>query len=306
MAQENESFRCGMVSIIGRPNVGKSTLLNCILEEKVAIVSIVPQTTRHQIKGIYNDKRGQIIFVDTPGVHHSKDNLGRLMNTLSEDTAQQTDCIIHLVDTSEATGREEEMVVRRLKDIRVPIIVGLNKIDLKGKYVDQYIELWEKIKGQPIQAISSLVLLPLSGKTGFHIDKLLEILFELLPQGPALYPQDTLCDFPQKLALADIIREKLFWLMREEIPHSLAVLVEEMTPRKKGLVYIKAQILVERKSQKEIVIGKKGQILKKVGTLARGELEELLGKKVFLDLEVRLEENWRDNNSILQELGYNY
>ena len=304
MSQDTENnFRCGMVSIVGRPNVGKSTLLNRILNEKIAIVSKVPQTTRHQIRGIYTDTRGQIIFVDTPGLHKPKDSLGQWMNVTSEDTMKEADCIVHLVDSSEPTGKEEEMVVSRLKEINVPIIVGLNKIDLKGKYVDQYIALWEKTKGQPINTLNSMTLLPLSSKTGFNTDKLLDILFGLLPKGPALYPSDTISDMPQKLAVADIIREKLLWVMREEVPHSLAVIVEEMTPRKEKLIYVRAVILVERESQKEIVIGKKGMVLKKVGTLARDELESLLQSKIFLDLYVKSEKNWRDNVSILKELG---
>ena len=175
---------------------------------------------------------------------------------------------------------------------------------MKRKYVDEYIELLEKTRNRPINELESLTLLPLLGKTGFNIDKLIEILFGVLPRGPALYPMDVISDTPQRLAVADIIREKLFWVMRQEIPHALAVIVEEMTPKKGKLLYIRAIIFIERESQKHIVIGKKGQILKKVGTLAREELETLLKTKVFLDLHVRLEENWRDNDSLLEELGY--
>lgn len=302
-SQKND-FRCGFVSIVGRPNVGKSTLLNCILKEKVAIVSTIPQTTRTQIRGVYSEKRGQIIFIDTPGLHRPKDGLGKWMNRACEETLVDADCIIHLVDTSEPTGEEEDMVVARLNNVKTPVIIGLNKIDLKGKYVPEYIALWEKTKGKPMNAIDSLILLPISSKTGFNVDKLLEIIFEFLPIGEALYPQDALSDMPQGMAIADIVREKLFWAMRDEIPHSLAVIVEEMTKRKKDLLYLRINILVERESQKEIVIGKGGSVLKKVGTLARAELEKLMDARVFLDLNVKVEPNWRNNEILLQDMGY--
>jgi len=306
MNEEKEDFRSGMVAIIGRPNVGKSTLLNYILKEKVAIVSSIPQTTRHRIKGIYNDERGQIVFLDTPGLHVPKDMLGKRMNWAAKETIKDADCIIHLVDTSEATGVEEELVVNALKRVKKPVILGLNKIDLKGKYVDEYIALWEKVKGKPVTEFRNFILLPLSGKTGYYIDKLLGVIFEHLPKGPALYPEDILSDVPQKLAVGDIIREKLFWMMRQEIPHSLEVVVNEIKQKKNNILYVSAEIFIERESQKSIVIGKKGEVLKKVGTLAREELEGLLGKKVFLDLYVRLERKWRENESLLTELGHDF
>lgn len=306
-------FRCGAVSIIGRPNTGKSTLLNCLVKEKLAIVSAVAQTTRYRIRGIYNEERGQIIFIDTPGLHLGKDRLDKLMNTSSLDSIQTADCIIHLVDTSRPTGKEEQMVVENLKGVKVPVILGLNKIDLKGRYVPEYIDLWERIKGRPctemvqgrpVTELDSLVILPLSATKGINIERLLDLLFERLPKGETLYPRDTLSDVPQKLMMADVIREKLFNLLREEIPHSLAVAIEEMTPRKKNVLYLRAVILVERESQKEIVIGKKGEVLKQAGSLARRELEEILEKKIFLELYVRFQKGWRNNEMVLQELGY--
>lgn len=298
-----KDFRCGVVSIVGRPNVGKSTLLNAIVKEKIAIVSTVPQTTRTQIRGIYSEKRGQIIFIDTPGLHKSKDHLGQMMNRASSQTMGDADCLIHLVDTSEPTGMEEDMVVSQLKTAKAPIILGLNKIDLKGKYVDQYIALWEKAKGIPVTEMDFLTLLPMSGKTGFHIEKLLSVIFEKLPIGPALYPMDTISDVPQQLAIADIVREKLFWIMREELPHSLAVITTDVNKKKKGLLYIRIEILVDHESQKEIVIGKKGEILKKIGTQARKELEGLLDSKVFLELFVKVKKHWREDDRLLKEMG---
>ncbi len=303
---QNENFRCGVVSIIGRPNVGKSTLLNAIVKEKIAIVSLVPQTTRTKIRGIYSEKRGQIIFIDTPGLHKSKDRLGQMMNHASQQTMGDADCLVHLVDTSEPTGLEEEMVVSQLKTAKAPIILGLNKIDLKGKYVDQYIALWEKAKGIPVTEMDFLTLLPMSGKTGFHIEKLLDVIFEKLPVGPALYPMDTVSDVPQQLAIADIVREKLFWIMREELPHSLAVITTDVNKKKKGLLYIRIEILVDHESQKEIVIGTKGEILKKIGTQARKELEGLLNSKVFLELFVKVKKHWRDDDSLLEAMGFEF
>lgn len=299
-----KDFRCGMVSIIGRPNTGKSTLLNALVDEKIAIVSSVPQTTRNRIRGIYNDKNGQIIFVDTPGLHLPQDRLGTRMNSAAEGAMHEADCIIYLVDANKPVGPEEEMIVNRLKNIKVPVILGLNKIDLNGKRADEYISLWEKIKGKPISEMKSFILLPLSGKNCFNIDKLIGIIFEFLPLGPALYPTDIVSDMPQRMAIADIIREKLFEMMRDELPHSLAVNVEEIALKQKETTYIRAEILVERDSQKEIVIGKEGQVLKKVGTLARIELEELLESKVFLDLHVKWQKKWRDDDTVLQDLGY--
>lgn len=301
-----EQQRCGIVSIVGRPNVGKSTLVNTILGEKISIVSRVPQTTRFRVRGIYTDERGQIVFIDTPGLHFSKDNLGELMNKASLEAIEGADCLIHLVDTSRRVGEEEENVVWNLQGLRQPIILGLNKIDLKGKYLPQYISLWEKTKKQKITEMKNFSMIVLSGLKGINRGDLLQIIFEYLPQGPFLYPQDIISDVPQKIAMADIIREKFFNLLREELPHALGVIIEDTRSLSKGGLNIKALVLVERDSQKEIVIGKKGEILKKVGTLARCELEELLEKKIFLELYVKAKRDWRNDPSSLEELGLDY
>ena len=270
----------------------------------MAIVSRVPQTTRHQIRGIYHDERGQIIFIDTPGIHQGKDRLDKLMNQSSFHAMEEVDCVIHLVDTSRRVGPEERMAVDRLKGLKAPVILGLNKMDLKGKFADEYISLWQDMKGEAFHDTRSFVIFPLSGKTGRNVDQLVNIIFEFLPPGPMLYPDDMTSDVPQKIAMADIIREKLFELMKEEIPHALSVIVESAVPKPKKVLYILAHILVERDSQKHIIIGKKGQMLKKVGTLARQELEKLLDKKIYLDLQVKVEKNWRDDTDILKEMGY--
>jgi GTP-binding protein Era len=302
--QENQDFRSGMVSIVGRPNVGKSTLLNTILDEKVSIVSKVPQTTRNRIRGIYNDERGQIVFIDTPGLVLGKDKLDRLLKKSSLGTINDVDCIVHLVDATEAVGEEEEEIVRRLNTVKAPVIVGLNKVDHHPKHMDQYIQLWQRIKNAPVQQIESLTLMALSGRDGTNVDKLLDVIFEKLPQGPAFYPIDTICDVPKKIVVADIIREKLFRILKQELPHSIAVIIELMQPKRKKIMHIKALILVERESQKEIVIGKNGAVLKKVGQQAREELEELLESKIFLETHVKMSKNWRDDTPLLQELGY--
>ena len=296
--------RCGVVSIVGRPNVGKSTLLNRIVGEKIAIVSRVPQTTRNQVRGIYNDERGQIIFIDTPGLHLGKDRLDKFMNQSASGTIEDADCIIYLVDASRAVGEEEQNVADRLKGVSSHIILGLNKIDLKGRNVAEYIALWEQVKGRPVNEIPNFTLLPLSGQRGTNIEKLIDVLFEHLPEGPLLYPADIVCDVPQKLVVADVIREKFFQILMQEIPHDLGVVIEDMRPIRKNTLNIKALILVERETQKSIVIGKNGQVLKKAGTQARQELEELLGTKVFLECHVKAQKRWRDNIVLLQDCGY--
>jgi GTPase len=299
-----DQFRCGMVSIVGRPNVGKSTLLNKIIGQKVSIVSKVPQTTRNQVRGIYHDERGQIVFIDTPGLVAGKDRLDKLLKQSSLRTMDGVDCIIHLVDAKDPPGFEEEQLVHGMKDLRVPVVLGLNKVDLGTKFIPQYIALWERKTGKPIPELKNFMMISLSGKKGTNIDQLLEILFERMPEGPALYPDDMVIDVPQKMVIADIIREKLLALLREEVPHSVAVFIEEMESQRNNLLHIRAVIMVDRESHKGIVIGKDGQVLKKIGTLAREELQSMLETKVFLELYVKTKKNWRDNNEILRDLGY--
>ena len=298
-------LKSGMVAIVGRPNVGKSTLLNAILGEKVSIVSDVPQTTRHQIRGILTCERGQNVFIDTPGIHAGRDKLDKYMNRASIGSIDSTDAVIHLVDASEKTGLEEKHVISRLNKCGKPIIVGLNKTDVtKGKFVPEYINLWEEIRGVPIQEMNDLTLLPLSALKGTNVKKLVDLLFEQMPQGELLYPEDAITDFPKRMAMADLVREKLFLLMREEIPHSIAVIIEGVKPKRGKVLHIRAAILVERESQKEIVIGKAGAVLKQVGTEARKDLEELVDSKVFLELFVKTSSNWRDDYSTLEVMGF--
>lgn len=297
-------LKSGMVTIIGRPNVGKSTLLNTLLGQKVAIVTQVPQTTRHQIRGILNEERGQIAFVDTPGLHLGRDRLDKYMNQSSMGTLEIADCVIYLVDTSRRIGKEEDNVAKHIKDIKAPIILALNKVDLGGKYFDEYIKFWEKVMGKSVHELENFTLIALSGKESKNIEELTGIIFDYLPEGDPLYPKDMVSDMPQKLAIAEIIREKLWELVREEIPHSLSVVVEDFRRVKGKTIHIKGLILIERDSQKSIVIGKNGQLLKTAGTKARYDLERLLGSRVFLDLYVKIDPKWRNDPATLQDLGY--
>ncbi|MBF0532882.1 MAG: GTPase Era [Candidatus Omnitrophica bacterium] len=301
--KKKPELRCGVAAIVGRPNVGKSTLLNKLVGEKVAIVTPVPQTTRNQIRGIFNDERGQIVFIDTPGFHQGRDQLDAHMNNASVGMIGETDVVIYLVDTSRRIGPEEEGIGSKVAQAKCPVILGLNKVDLKAPYMPEYIAFWEKLKGCSVQEMKNFTMVALSGEKGLNTEDLLSVVFEYLPVGPLLYPEDVLSDFPQKLALADVIREKLFLAMRDEIPHSIGVVIEQMTPVKGNTMKIQAMIMVARETHKEMVIGKGGLVLKQVGTLARKDLEEILEKKVYLELYVKTQKDWRDDIGILQEQG---
>ncbi len=297
--------RCGVVSIIGRPNTGKSTLLNYILGEKVTIVSNIPQTTRNIIRGIFTEDRGQIVFIDTPGIHKPKHQLGKYMNITASEVISGADVVLHIADSSEPPGEEENMVVERIKHSKSRVILALNKIDLGGKFIDGYLKLWEEKKSKPLSELTDFLFpIPVSALYGTNIDKLLEVLFSFFPERENLYPADTVSDFPRKLFFADIIREKIFKYAREEVPHSIAVLVEEIAERSEKLVYIRARILVERASQKGIIIGNGGKALKEAGTSSRREIEELLGERVYLDLNVKVKAGWKNDPEMLKQLGY--
>lgn len=301
---EKNNFRCGMVSIVGRPNTGKSTLLNAIVNEKIAIVSQVPQTTRNQIRAIYNDETTQIIFIDTPGLHISRDRLDQFMNQSSVTMVDDADCVIYLVDPTRQIGEEERAVAERLKSVKAPVIMAFNKMDLKKASIQPFIEFWEELKGKPINEIEDFYMITLSAKNGKNIEHLLELIREVIPEGPALYPTDMISDTPKHMVVSDIIREKFFNCMKKEIPHAIGVIIEEMKPVKGKTMKIKALILVETPSQKEIVIGKKGEVLKNVGTQARVELESILDSKVFLELFVQVKKQWRNDMGLLAQQGY--
>ena len=298
-------MKAGLVAIIGRPNAGKSTLLNRLVGEKVTIVSPIPVTTRHGIRAIFNEKRGQIVFLDTPGMHVSKHALDRAMIATINDSLSGADVVLHLVDSTERVGKEETMVIERLSGIDTPIILGLNKIDRNPRCVDEYIQAWEKKIGRKLsEATDRIMPIPLSALLGTNTDRLLDELFARLSEGEPLYPADILTDFPRQLAIQDIIREKLLSYLKEELPFSIAVYAEEIIDRSDKLMVVEATILVERDSQKAIVIGRRGENLKKAGEVARKELEEIYEKKVYLDLWVKVDKNWKQDKDLLKRIGY--
>ena len=305
MQKYANDFRCGFAAIVGRPNTGKSTLLNAVVRHKVAIVTQIPQTTRQAIRGIYNDARAQIIFVDTPGLHMPKDRLGKLMNKSAQQAIEGVDVVIHLMDTSRPPGKEEERIIERLAKIQKPLILGLNKIDLKGKYLNDYLALWQRAKEKDLSALfNSLRLMPLSGQTGIHRQELIETVIEFLPRSVPLFPRGVVSDFPEQLFWAELVREKLFNLLREEIPYGLTVSFEDVAKRRRGVFYISMVVYVDRDSQRKIVIGAKARVLKEAGREARRELEGLLKKKIYLALCVKTKKAWRDDKLILEEGGF--
>ncbi|MFH0877543.1 MAG: GTPase Era [Candidatus Omnitrophota bacterium] len=298
-------MKAGIVAIIGRPNVGKSTLLNNLVGEKVAIVSPVPQTTRNQIRAIFNDARGQIVFIDTPGLHATKHALDRAMVVAINQAMDGADVILHLADATKHVGEEEQLVMEKLGGCRVPLILGLNKIDLGPRCVEEYISAWEqKLQGPLSEKTSRLMPVPLSALNGTNVDKLLDELFARMPEGDPLYPADVLTDFPRQLTIQDVVREKLLSYLKDELPFSVAVYAEEIIDRSEKLMVVRAVIFVERDSQKGIVVGKGGEHLKKVGTEARRDLQDIFGKKVFLELWVKVRENWKQDQELLRQIGY--
>lgn len=291
-------MKSGFVSIVGRPNVGKSTLLNTIIGEKIAIVSEKPQTTRTRIQGIYTCERGQVIFVDTPGIHKPKHLLGEYMVKVSARSLEEVDIIYYMTDVTRPFGGGESFILEQLKDARVPVFLLVNKIDLVSEQeVKDYIQIFN-------QQRSFSEVVSISAACGTNLQLLLDKTLDALPEGPLYYPEDDLTDQPIYLLVAELIREKALMLTRDEVPHSLAVEVEEFKKQANGKVYVRAAIYMERDSQKRIVIGKKGQMLKTIGEQARQDIESLLDTAVYLDLWVKVKKNWRDNEGTLNQLGY--
>ncbi|MBI5286068.1 MAG: GTPase Era [Deltaproteobacteria bacterium] len=291
-------YKSGFVSIIGRPNVGKSTLLNAILGEKIAIISEKPQTTRNKILGVKNLPEGQIVFLDTPGIHRAKGVFNALMVKAALATLKEVDVILYLVEaTSPPDG--ELFIIDSLKKVKTPVILGINKIDLIRK--DTLLPLIEGYaKLYPFKEV-----IPLSALKGDGIDIIIDTIFNLLPEGPRYFPEDVITDLPERFIVAEIIREKVFELTRQEIPYSTAVVVDEFKENpEKGLISIMATIHVERDSQKGIIIGKGGRMLKEIGTRARFDIERLLGSKIYLELYVRVQEDWTEDLRVLKEFGY--
>jgi GTPase len=299
-----QGFKSGFVALLGRPNVGKSTLLNALLGSKISIISSVPQTTRHQIRGVLHLDKSQIVFVDTPGIHTFSHKLAVHLNSVARKTLEDIELILYVIDISRRMGKEEDNIMKLLAGQKVPIIVAFNKVDKGSRNLGQYMDAWqgwlqkEKIVKDPVCSY-----LPISALEKTNLEKLKELIVEELPEGPPFYTQDMITDFPQKLRAADIVREKLFSCLNEEVPHSLAVEVEEIED-KENVVCIYSNIYVNRTSQRQIILGKKGEFIKAVGIAARKDLEEMFKKKVFLQLHVKVMKDWQKRPRILRELGY--
>jgi GTPase len=294
-----EGFKSGFVSIIGRPNVGKSTFLNHVIGQKIAIMSDKPQTTRNKIQGVLTDSDAQIIFIDTPGIHKPKHKLGDFMMKVAQNTLNEVDLILFMINAEEGYGRGDQYIIDRLKEIDTPVILVINKIDQVHPndllpLIDQYQKLY------PFKEI-----VPISALQGNNVSRLLEQIKKYLPDGPQYYPADQVTDHPERFIIAELIREKVLHLTREEVPHSIAVVIDVIERRENSnTVYIGATIIVERDSQKGIIIGKQGRMLKEIGKLARLDIEALLGSKVFLELWVKVQKDWRNKISQLRDLGF--
>lgn len=290
-------FKSGFVTVLGRPNVGKSTLINNLIKEKVAITSPKPQTTRNRIRAIYTIPEGQIIFVDTPGIHKSRNELDKYMLKQALNSLEGIDLALLLVDGTSPFGKGDDFIVRQLKGINIPIIVAMNKIDkINQKVLLDRMDEYNKKIGKEV--------IPISAREGKNMDTLVERILENLPEGPQYYPENMITDQIEQFVIAEIIREKIFYLAREEVPYGIAVLVDEMEERENGYIFIRATIFVEKTSHKGIIIGKNGSMLKEIGKKARKDIEGLLQANVFLDLWVKVLKDWREKEGLIKRMGY--
>lgn len=286
----------GFVSVVGRPNVGKSTLINRVVGQKVAIVTPRPQTTRNRILAVANTSRGQIVFFDTPGIHKPQHQMNRLMLESALLSLRRVDLVALMVDITQSFGGGDRYVLELMKKVRVPRFLVINKVDQVPKTnVLQVIEEYRKLH-------DFTEIVPISALTGDNVHLLVELFEQHLPEGPPLFPEDTLTDLPERFFAAEIVREKILLFIREEVPYATAVRVDSWEDGK-DLIRIEASILVERDSQKGILVGKKGSMLKKIGSSARKDLEQFLNTHVYLGLHVKVREHWRENRRILSELG---
>ena len=291
-------FKSGFVAIVGRPNVGKSTFMNYVLGQKIAIMSDKAQTTRNKIQGVYTKDDAQIVFLDTPGIHKPKHELGEFMVKSAYSALKEVDAVLFMVNVSEKRGPGDDFIIEKLKGIKTPIFLVLNKIDLVTPEV-----LLERVESYK-DALDFAGVFPISVLQGNNVNELMEGLINALPEGPQYYPADQITDHPEYFVVSELIREKILQLTQEEIPHSVAVTVDKMQKDEFDKVHVYANIIVERKSQKGIIIGKGGRLLKEIGTRARRAIQQLLGNKVYLELWVKVEKDWRKRKSNLQEYGY--
>ena len=295
---DNTPHKSGFIAVIGRPNVGKSTLINQLIGQKIAIMSDKPQTTRSRILCVLTQPDAQIVLLDTPGVHKPLSKLGEYMDRSITNTLKEVDAVFFVVDASEKPGPGERFIMERLEKTKKPVILVLNKIDLVTR--DALLPIIATYSAD--REFSAVV--PISALSKDNLDALLAEAKKHLPEGPAYYPEDMVTDQPERLIAAELVREKVLSLTRDEVPHSIAVDVDEMATRHNGDVYIRATIYVERDSQKGIVIGRKGAMLKEIGRLARPDIEMMLGSKVYLDLWVKVRKDWRNRDAILKSLGF--
>ena len=294
----NAEFKSGFVAVIGRPNVGKSTLVNSLIGQKVAIMSDKPQTTRNKILCVLSTEDAQILFIDTPGIHKPKHKLGEYMVRTAEATLKEVDIILFVVDATEKKGPGEEYILERLHQVSTPVILVVNKIDsLPRQAVLPVIQQYTAIR-------EFAAVVPVSAQEKTNLTILIDEIKNRLEQGPQYYPDDMITDQPERMIIAELIREKVLHHTREEIPHAIAVDIEEITPRANNDLYVRAVIYVERESQKGIVIGAGGQLLKEVGRMAREDIQNLLGSKIYLDLWVKVKKDWRNRDGILRSFGY--
>ncbi|MCI5917755.1 MAG: GTPase Era [Roseburia sp.] len=296
----NESFKSGFVTIIGRPNVGKSTLMNHLIGQKIAITSKKPQTTRNKIQTVYTDmNRGQIVFLDTPGIHQAKNKLGEYMVNVAERTLNEVDVILWLVEPSTFIGAGEQHIAEQLKKTNTPVILVINKVDTVDKEkILEYIDCYRKI-------YDFAEIIPVSALRNINLNDVIDMIYKYLPYGPQFYDEDTVTDQPERAIVAEIIREKALHALDEEIPHGIAVSIDQMKQRKgQNFFDIDATIVCEKDSHKGIIIGKGGSMLKKIGSNARYEIERMLDAKVNLKLWVKVKKDWRDSDFLMKNFGY--
>ncbi|AND41550.1 MULTISPECIES: GTPase Era [Cytobacillus] len=294
-----KGHKSGFISIIGRPNVGKSTFLNRVIGQKIAIMSDKPQTTRNKVQGVLTTNDAQFIFIDTPGIHKPKHKLGDFMMKVAQNTLKEVDVILFMVNAQEGFGRGEEFILEKFQSVRTPIFLVINKID--QVHPDELLKIIESYK----EKYEFSEIIPISALEGNNVETLLGQIKEYIPEGPQFYPADQVTDHPERFIVSELIREKALHLTREEIPHSLAVTIDKMERREdKDVIHVMATIIVERDSQKGIVIGKQGKMLKEIGKRARVDIENLLGSKVFLELWVKVQKDWRNKMSQLRDFGF--
>lgn len=295
----NKPFKSGFVTLIGRPNVGKSTLMNHLIGQKIAITSEKPQTTRNRIQTVYTDERGQIVFLDTPGIHKAKNKLGEYMVSVAEHTLKEVDVILWLVEPGTYIGAGEQQILETLSRVKTPVFLVINKVDtVRNEDIAKTITVYK-------DAYNFAEIIPVSGLKKTNTDTLLANIFQYLKEGPQFYDEDTVTDQPMRQIAAELIREKALRMLSDEIPHGIAVVIEQMKERDNGMFDIEATIICERDTHKGIIIGKGGAMLKKIGTVARTEIENLMDARVNLKLWVKVRKEWRDSELFIKNYGYN-